>query len=160
MKLVYSWVWASFLIGLVSFSSPADKKEFTQSVKKEFAIDANGLVGLANKYGNINLLTWEKDRAKIEVTITVQAGNEEKALKVFDRININFSDKGSSEVRVETQIESQNNNWWGSSGGSGEFTIDYEVFVPSTVELDLYNKYGNIDLAPVEGKTTINLKYG
>ncbi|MEO1711730.1 MAG: hypothetical protein AAFU60_00135, partial [Bacteroidota bacterium] len=160
MKLAYSWVWASLLIGLVSFTTPGDKKEFTQSVKKEFAIDANGLVGLANKYGNINVLTWEKDRAKIEVTITVQAGNEEKALKVFDRINIDFSNNGSSQVRAETQIESQNNNWWGSSGGSGEFTIDYEVYIPSTVELELYNKYGNIDLAPVEGKTTINLKYG
>lgn len=159
MKSAYNWVWVSLLIGLVSFSAPSDKKEFSQTIKKEFTIDADGLVSLKNIYGNINLQTWEKDRTKIEVTITVQAGNEDKALQVFDRINIDFSNLGTSEVRAETQIESQNNSWWGSSGG-GEFTIDYEVSVPKTVELELYNKYGNIELAPLDGKTTINLKYG
>ena len=160
MKSVYNWALISLLIGLVSFSAPSEKKEFSQTVKKEFAIDADGLVGLKNKYGNIGIQTWEKDRTKIEVTITVQAASEEKALKVFERINIAFSNQGSSEVRAETQIESENNSWWGSSTSSGEFTIDYDVYIPKSVELELYNKYGNIDLAPVEGKTTINLKYG
>ena len=100
-----------------------DAQEFTKTIKKEFSLNANGTVNLVNKYGKIDVKTWDKSRAKIEVTIVVKAGSESHAQVVFERIRIDFSNDDSF-VKAETIIESNKSSWfdWGSSDRT-EFQI-------------------------------------
>jgi len=41
-----------------------------------------------------------------------------------------------------------------------DFNIDYYVSVPRNLKMNLYNKYGDIDINEIHGKTNITLKYG
>ena len=43
----------------------AIKKEFTKTIKKEFDIDADGKVSIVNKYGEVNINTWDQNKVKI-----------------------------------------------------------------------------------------------
>lgn len=134
-------------------------QEFTKTIKKEFSINATGTVNLINKYGKVEVKTWDKSRAKIDVTIVVKARSESSAQDVFDRIRIDFAN-GDDFVKAETVISSSKTSWWDWGGSSSEFQINYEVFMPETGSLDLSNKYGDAFVAPITGKASIDVKYG
>ncbi len=135
-------------------------QDFTKTIKREFPLNASGSVNLVNKYGKIDVKTWDKNRAKVEVTIVVKATNESQAQTVFDRIRIEFAND-DSYVKAETIIQSNKSSWfdWGGSDKT-EFQINYQVYMPASASLDLSNKYGDALVAPLTGKAKIDVKYG
>jgi hypothetical protein len=137
-----------------------DAQDYTKTIKKEFSLTTTGTVNLINKYGKIDVKTWDKSRAKIEVTIVVKAGSESQAQTVFDRIRIDFSNSDAF-VKAETFIESNKGSWfdWGGSERT-DFQINYQVYMPASASLDLSNKYGDALVAPLSGKTKVDVKYG
>ncbi len=137
---------------------PPSKTEYTKTIKKNYNMSADGDVTLSNKYGQINLKTWNRNEVSIDVTIVVKARNESVANDIFDRVGVDFSN-GSSYVKAETIIESQKSNWWGS-GDKGDFRIDYVVNIPSKASLELSNKYGDSKIDAIGGDANINVKYG
>jgi hypothetical protein len=165
MKLIYKNVLLLILvIGVAKVNTqantllPGAKTEFTKTVKKNYKMSADGDVSLSNKYGKINLKTWDRNEVVIEVTITAHARSESAANDIFNRINIDFAN-GSDYVKAETQIETQKSSWW-SSGDKGDFRIDYEVSMPKAASLDLSNKYGDSEIAAIGGDANIVVKYG
>ena len=147
---------ASTTPGSINFEQKG-KTEFKKNITKEFNITANGDVSLINKYGKIDLKTWNQNKVKIDVTITVDARNQSDADDIFERIKINFSN-GSDFVNAETLIESTKKSYWGD--GKGELKIDYVVNMPKTCNLNLSNKYGHTNIAEIDGKAIIDVKYG
>ncbi|MBI1226163.1 MAG: hypothetical protein GC192_13090 [Bacteroidetes bacterium] len=137
-----------------------DGQDFTKTIKKEFPISATGTVNLVNKYGKIDVKTWEKNRAKVDVTIVVKAGNEAQAQTVFDRIRIDFTNDDSF-VKAETIIESNKSSWFNlGMNERTEFQINYQVYMPATASLDLSNKYGDSNVAPLTSRVKMDVKYG
>ena len=133
------------------------KTEFTKEIHKDFNISAKGDVTIANKYGKVDLKTWSQNKVKIDIKITVDARNQSNADDIFERIKIKF-DNGSDFVSAVTEIESTKKSFWGD--GKGEFRIDYVVQMPKSCNLDLSNKYGHTTIAEIDGKATIDVKYG
>ena len=161
MKSTYNirWIGPVLLLALAPFWAFA-KQDFTKTIKKEFEISSDGITSISNRYGRVEVKTWDKNRVKIDVTIVVKAGSESEAQKVFDRIQVNFANTAGT-VSAETSIESQKNTWWGSWNSSRtDFSINYDVFVPTTGTVELANKYGDLYLAPYNGKANIEVKYG
>lgn len=139
----------------------AIKKEFTKTIKEEFDISSDGKVTIINKYGEVNINTWENNKVKIDVVITVHARNQEVANEVFERLQVKMAN-GSSYVRAETEIGSKSNgwkSWWGSSNND-DYSIDYEIYMPKTNNLDLHNKYGNSHISAIGGEVSAEIKYG
>jgi hypothetical protein len=136
-----------------------EAQEFTKTIKKEFPIDVTGLVNLSNKYGKIDVHTWERNRVKVDVTIVVDARSESAAQEVFDRIRIDFSNDDDF-VKAATSIEAK--GWWGESWSSNksEFQVNYEVYMPNGCSLELENQYGNANVEAISGSADIQVKYG
>ena len=163
MKLVYKLGFFVLLaVGITlqawHYAPAAAKKDFTKTLIKEFPILDNGTTAFYNKYGKIEIKTWEKSRVKVEIVVTVDANNESAAEKVFDRIDFDFVDT-DDYVKVQTLIES-NKSWINWSDNENEFRIDYEVFLPATVELDIQNKYGDVFVVPMDNDAKLMVKYG
>ncbi len=138
------------------------KSEFTKTIKKEFQMSGTGEVSLANKYGKVDIQVWDKNVVKINVNIIVKARNEKAANQTFDRIDVDFSNS-NSYVKAETVINSSKKgswNLWGNNNKGNDFRINYEVFMPKNASLDLYNKYGNAEVAAIGGDAKISVKYG
>ncbi len=171
-QLTYKMAWV-FLIGILAgqpmfaFDNVQKdhlfKKEFDKTIKKEFAISADGTVEMINRHGQVDVKTWNENQVKVEVTIIVNAGSEEAAKEVFDRIQIDFdssSDFVKGETTIETEKKSWMSSWWGGSGNSSNYTINYEVFMPTSCNLKLNNKYGHSTVEKITGKANIIAKYG
>lgn len=150
----------TFIAVLLSVSMlAAGAKEYKKEMSREFNINSNGVVEIVNKYGNIDVHAWDQSTVKIDVVITVDAKNEEKANQTLDRIKIEF-DESSARARAITEINTIKNwkRWFGNK--SDKFQIDYDVYMPNSMELDLDNKYGDIYVPQMDNRVEINLKYG
>jgi hypothetical protein len=133
-------------------------QDFTKTVKKEFDISAEGTVNITNKYGKVEVKTWDKNKVHIEVTILVKTRTQSQAEEVFDRIRIDFS-QSPGFVRAETLIDPVKWSWWSWSSNS-DFQINYLVHMPPSANLELYLRYGDAFMAALENKAHIQVKYG
>lgn len=161
MKLAYKLSLAFLMLaGLICTDLAAkNRQEFTKTIKKEFDISQDGTTSITNKYGNVDIKTWDRNRVKIDVRIIVKANSEKTAQEVFDRVDINFSN-GSSFVKAETEIESKSSKWWGWNNSKSDYAIHYEVHLPASNNLELRNKYGDVYAARMKGKINLGIKYG
>lgn len=163
--LAYSLLIMGSLV-LFSMSAPVKdiliitKKKYSKTVEKTFPIDSKGEVAITNKYGNIEMLTWDKDKVQIKVDIVVNATSESVAEDVFESIAIEFS--GSKDlVSAETVIETKSNYWWNwGKNIKSDFEINYEIYMPATCSVNFDNKYGNINMMDLDNDAEIDVKYG
>jgi hypothetical protein len=137
-----------------------DARPYNKTIKKEFEIHPEGTTSLINKYGRMDIRTWDKNRVKVEVRIQVKASNESSAQKVFDRIDINFTNS-EKLVKAVTFIEPKRKTWWGGkrSREKLDYSINYEVYLPSTNNLQLHHRYGEVFVGDMEGKVDLIVKY-
>jgi hypothetical protein len=146
------------LIGSTSVAFATKKREFSKFINKDFPISSTGSTALYNKYGKIDVKTWSENHVKIDVTIIVRSDNERDAEDMFDRIHIDFATTNDF-VKAETLIESAK-GWFIWNTSSTDYTINYEVYMPRTNQLDLRNRYGDSFIGELDNKAGIDVKYG
>ena len=144
-----------------TFTAEIRKTEFSKTVEKEFSVGLTDKFKVSNKYGKVDIETWDKPQVSVKVVITINARNQEAANAAFDRIKIKF-DQGSGYTSAITELESKKSSWssWWSGGDSDNFRIDYSVNMPKGHSLDLSNKYGHSHVAAFEGNGNFTVKYG
>jgi hypothetical protein len=126
-------------------------QDFTKTYYNEkYVVDKGASLVIDNKFGDIQCQAWDESSVSVNVTVKVDASSQEKADKVFDKIDITLS--GSrSKVEGKTTIGNISN---------ANYSIDYEIRMPRWIDLDLDNQFGNIYLDETDGSAKINLEYG
>jgi len=77
---------------ILSFQLFAVKEEYTKKISKSFDVNKDALLVINNKFGKVHCENWDKNNISIEVIITIEASNEEKANKYFDDVDISIPD--------------------------------------------------------------------
>ncbi|MGD0342154.1 MAG: DUF4097 family beta strand repeat-containing protein [Bacteroidales bacterium] len=143
-----------FLLSASLYGQEEVKKEF----HKEYTAKEGSRVNLNNRYGDIVVQTSETNQVVINVKVTVNYPNRERAEKLLSYIDVQF-DEGDDFVSAKTVIDDKFNfSGWGND--SRRFSIDYNVKMPVWMNLDLINKYGNTDLDDLKGLVNLDIKYG
>ena len=137
------------------------KHEKSKSIKKEYKVSSHALLKIDNRYGNVDVTSWESNRVVIEVKITVSGNDEDKVLKRLDMIEVEF-DANSNEVSAKTVIQKKSSGWSWSwwRNNNVNYQIDYKIKVPIENSINLKNDYGNISLNEINGDAKINCDYG
>jgi len=146
------------LLGIAKPDPKQGKYERSRKVKKEFRVNADALVKISNKYGNLDIATWDENRVVIEVSITVSGNNEDKIESRLERIHIEFNGS-ANQVSAKTVIEKISSGWFGSNNNIN-YQIDYKIKMPVTNNVNLINDYGTISINELKGKAKINCDYG
>lgn len=141
---------------LVSFTLSA--QEVTKEFHKEYTAGANTTLEISNRYGDVVVESWDKDQVVIDVKVTVELPNRERAQKLLGYIEVQFSE-GENLISAKTIIDDKFNfTGWGFD--SKKFSIDYTIKMPVGTALTLANKYGNTDINELKGLVNLNIKYG
>lgn len=150
-----------FVQVLVVSSALALSEEFSKNLHKEYSADANTLLIIQNKFGDVDINDWDKNKITIDVTITVDHRNEEKAKELLDYINVNFNQSGNT-IEAITEIDDKFSKWntFSFSDDDKDFSIDYKVNIPKDIKLELENKYGSVFINEIKGHASIAVKYG
>jgi hypothetical protein len=142
---------------LISFTLSA-QEEVTKEFHKEFTAGANSTLEISNKYGDVVVTSWDQNKVIIDVKVTVEMPNREKAEKLISYINVQFSENGNI-LSAKTIID-DNFNFSGWGIGSKKFSIDYTVKMPTALALTLSNRYGDTDIDELNGLVNLDIKYG
>jgi hypothetical protein len=144
----------AFLLVSVTLKAEEVSKEF----HKEYKAGASTTLDINNKYGDVVIQSWDKDQIVIDVKITVELPNKEKAEKLLSYIDVQFAENGDV-VSAKTVIDDKF-SFTGWGGDSKKFSIDYNIKMPASSALALVNKYGNSDIDELHGLVNLDIKYG
>ena len=145
-----------FLISIFLISASLSAQELTKEFHKEYTAGTKTL-DISNKYGDVVIQSWNKDQIIIDVKVTVDMSNKERAQKFLDQIDVQFSE-GANVISAKTVLDDHFNfTGWGDSK---KFSIDYNIKMPVGTDLTLANKYGNTDIDELHGLMDLDIKYG
>ena len=157
MKTTYKILLLCILFPLAISATDKDGK-YTKNkvIKKEFKVTKDATLNVLNKYGNIDIVTWNKNTISVIVSITTNGNDEQKVQERLDAISVDFSGNTSS-VTAKTIIEKTTSSWslWGKSNNVS-MEINYQIKMPVTNNVNLSNDYGGISLDKLEGTSKIN----
>lgn len=155
MKIYFSLLFV-FLLNIPVIQAENLQKNQTKIIKKHFEVNPDATLEINNKYGNINLQTWDKNEIAFHIEIRVKGKNSDKVKERLDAISIDFSGN-SKKVSASTNIKKLG---FFSRRNNTEFSIVYTVKLPKTNHIALTNEYGNISIDELSGKSAIVLEYG
>jgi hypothetical protein len=123
-------------------------------------------VELINKYGNVHIITWEKDSVRFDIELMVKGSKQSKVDKSFDYIEFDFK-TSKYYVIAQTLFAGKSSFWSDVSDLTGAIfnsstktKIDYTVYLPAGTSLKVKNKYGNIYTTDHRGNVDIELSNG
>ena len=149
------------LVGpLYSYANHGAKKEkVKREIHKEFNVNDDALLHVRNKYGDVNLTSWDQPQVVIDVEIIVEGNSMSRIESKLEDIEIEF-DAQANRVSAITHIEEswKNNFFFGSN--SVDFEINYTIKLPVNNQVHLINDYGTISLNQLNGRATIDCDYG
>ena len=139
----------------------AQKDKVEKEYHKEYSVTANSQLYLQNKYGDIDVRNWDKNQVTIDVVITIYHRDRERAEKLLSFLDVEFHQEGD-KIKAVTLIDSKfyKSNWSLLNNESKEFSIDYTVNMPTDMDIELKNKYGDAFLNELSGHVNIYVKYG
>ncbi len=161
MKFIYK---ITLLIILIPFLTSANvngrKEEKSKKITKAYTVSSDAKVAISNKYGDLNIVTWNKNKIEFEITITVKGNDLEDVEEKLENIDVAF-EASNNYVTAKTILENNRNGWsfWKKSSNLS-YKINYKVKIPNTNTVDLNNDYGSIYLGNLYGQAAINCDYG
>src|SRR4051794_11259765 len=84
---------------------PKYKKE--KSYTKSYNVSGSEKITLDNQFGEMKLITWNKNEVKVDVSITAMSDDESRPQQILDRISIEDS-KGGGGVSFKTKMANDN----------------------------------------------------
>jgi hypothetical protein len=151
---------------LFAMSAHAQFTETREFVKR-YKIQPETRIDITNKYGRIELNTWEKDSVVIQFKMEI---NEKKPIKLEKTLdNLDFDISNSQYYLVVKTLVDKNRSQLESEfmkfketilQTNGSIRIDMIVWLPDDHELRLENKFGDIIMGDFKGETQITLSNG
>lgn len=147
---------------LSSLSGYSASLELSKQYDREFKVSPASKLYVENKYGQISIENWDKNAIAIHVDVKVENANAERAKSMLDAINVEFSETEnlvSAITRFNEDIRKSSPRLF-SSFSNAELSINYKIFMPKNIEVELLNKYGNIFVNELNARITVDLMYG
>ena len=152
MKLKFKNLNVLLVLGLLLFATQVSAEEKTKEYNESWPASSMETLEIDNKFGEVKITNSGGSDVTIDVVITVEAPNENKANELLGQINVKFGKNGRT-VKAETVIDSDFKS-------RSEFSIDYLVNIPSDKNLNITNKYGNTIVNVLNASGDFDIKYG
>ncbi|MGV6827889.1 MAG: hypothetical protein ACWA45_00670 [Flavobacteriales bacterium] len=161
MKTFYNYLLILLLVPAFAMASHGKGKyKKVKEIHKEFTVNPNAVLNIDNKFGDIDLISWNENRTEIQVTIITYGNDEEKTQERLDNITVDFKASASS-VSAKTIFNHQKNNWkWWNHNKNVKIEVNYTVKFPVSNNINIDNDYGSVLLNNLDGDATINCDYG
>jgi hypothetical protein len=130
------------------------KKEF----HREMVPTENTTLSVINKFGSVVTETWAEKKIVIDVTVKAEHSSLEKAQKLLDMIEVKFTESGGNLTAETVFSDDFSSISW--KGSNNSFSINYNIKMPASINLDVDNKYGNTVIDEVAGLANFTVKYG
>jgi len=141
-------------------ASAASATTLTGTFDRTFDVRPGTLFALDNTNGHITIRSWDQSRVQVHATRKVESRDPDAARRAFDALKIEPSVTADA-VRINTNYPRQSQgvfDW--IAGTSVSMNVEYEVSVPRTMNLEIDNTNGAIDIREVRGSHRVTTTNG
>ena len=139
---------------IVWATSSTHGQERQRRINKTFDVGPSTTLKVENQFGRVHINTWDKSQIQLEVVIRAEMRNDERSQEFVDRVDVRISES-SAMVSLRTDFGGKMNSRKGES-----FSVDYTMSMPSSGDLEVRNKFGDIYVGDLTGSLNVDLKYG
>lgn len=129
--------------------------ERSKEISKSYDVSPQGALSIDNKYGDVHVDTWDRNRVEVVITVTAVKGSAQKAEEYLDKVDFEIRDGNKDDLEFKTVFNGNINN-----RRNEKLEIEYQVKAPSTLNLNMKNNYGNLYIAESSGDANIRVGYG
>ena len=139
----------------------------SQKIERSFPANSETRLELSNKYGTVHIIPWREDSVHIEIDLYVKSSSNNKLEKLLKNIDFEFANT-KYYIVATTSFGNKYNTFFSDlrdiSGSiipsKNQVEINYTVHVPSGMNINISNKYGDIYVDDMKGSISINLSNG
>lgn len=143
--------------------SVSEKRSFSRSMNA----DGDTRLEINNRYGDVHLISWNRDSVFIKAEIEATANSTSKLRNLLDGIEISISESGRT-VRAETKFGKELTVLVESFKGFTEKLIDYGskirinyfINVPEYIDISIKNQFGDVSIEDNTGTISVDLSNG
>jgi len=161
-------------IGTIAFAvqaraSDEPKVEKKKTYSKSYPVSGGDRITLNNQFGEMKLVTWDKNEVKVDVDITAKADDDKRAQEILDKITIEDG-KSSSGVYFKTKFakdqwndnsdRDRNRDERREKHKNEGMEINYTVYLPAGNPLNADNQFGPMTVPDYRGEATLVSKFG
>lgn len=159
MKTSYFKQLLLFVITATAIASANGQDVSEKKINKNFATKSDLTLEVWNKFGDLTLKTWDKNEIGIEVTVRVENFPSAKTREYLEGIDLAVTEQANL-IKVETKFSEGVQKALNNQSKGKKIIIHYTIMHPVYQKFNLNNRYGDINIEEMSGKSTINLKYG
>lgn len=156
---------AGFTFVHTAFSQDKDKHDpkyrKQKSYTKSYSVSSSDRISLDNQFGEMKLITWEKNEVKVDVSITAMSDEEADVQTLLDKISINDEKSGNTvsfKTKFASDKETKNNDK--NKRINQSMQINYTVYLPSNSSLTAKNQFGPMIVPDYRGEASIESQFG
>ena len=155
-KKSISFVTFLFLAFLLTAAPPEEVKK---KYHKAYPADRETLLSVENRFGDVNLVNWDKDSVVIDVVVTINYPSSFKGKDLIEYITVTFSATGNT-ISAVTGIDEHFTEKWYRNDNRKKYRIDYTIHAPAYINFRLLNKYGDLFINELSGHAELEIRYG
>ena len=160
MKKRFILAISTIFILLIALSANASGYEKKEEIRKKFSFPAKGSLKLQNRNGDIFIRSWEKEIVEMKAVKWVESSSARWTDSFFQRLKLRIEEHpGKLAIKVEYP-DNYNRRRWIFGSRDIEFRVDFELYVPGEINLDLYSRNGEINVEGIEGRTKVESRNG
>ena len=152
MKSIYRYTFFLLILSPVIVFGQVDKSKV---IDRYYDVSSQGRLGIDNKYGDVHIDTWERNRVEVNIIVKATKNSAAKAQEYLDKVEIEISDNNKNDLFFKTVIRGNINNNRGD-----RLEIDYNVKAPVGFAMALKNSYGDLYLGNTSGDVQLKIAYG
>ncbi len=166
-KQIFKQIILLLIILISSARILAQSQSDSRKIQRSYPAQKSTTVDISNKYGKVNVVTWDADSIVFNIEIKASSSDVNKLLQLMQSVDFKFSTTGNYII-AETIITSSKSGFFGDIKKMTEelvtsesaVQIDYMVKVPSYINLKINNKYGDISVEDLKGNLELILSNG
>ncbi|ARV08735.1 hypothetical protein BTO05_03435 [Winogradskyella sp. PC-19] len=163
-KLHYRLLTVLLLLPALIFANSMPVNTYKTSkeriIQKTYNVDNDATLKVNNRFGNIDIITWDKNTIEFDILIRVSGNDDEKVEDRLDRIDVDFS-ATNTLVSAITKIDKNKSNWWNWGKKMNlKIEINYVIKIPITNSINIDNDFGRVNIDTLKGVAKISCDHG
>jgi len=166
MKLEFIYKIIVIMLLILSGKPMVAQFSLKKTLSDSIIVNDDGQLLVENKYGNIEVMGWERNTVKIEFWIEIIRDEISDAENLINRIVPSISNYGDYIV-AKTEIGKSERGFFKKmlselniDNDESGIEIQLKVYLPKELDLDISNEFGDVILLDWSGKLKCKLKHG
>jgi DUF4097 and DUF4098 domain-containing protein YvlB len=146
------------LAAAILLPASASAFRFERTWERSFTVGEGAEFILRNVNGDIEVSSWDRDEIEVRAMIEIKGPSKSKAEELYEKIEFLIEEK-ERYLSIEADLPRVRQVGF-LFGNHISITVDYEIRVPVTTDLDLTSVNGDVDAEAVRGRFDIRTTNG